>query len=157
MDTAQDLRGRIAEHTVRYEVWPHYDVVGRLGMDARRVIDGFDLELHGTHQHGHTFMTPGCELCHSTYQDLRRIADDILPTEQRPSEYEILPFDCALHSTAGRREMEVVVTIRIRHRQEYFAPIDGCEERCLREMEAHLLALGVARGHGAQSSALAHV
>ena len=153
MDTVQDLRGLIAEHTIRYEVWPHYDVVGRLGIDARRVIDGFDLELHGTHQNGHTRMTPGCELCDSTYHDLQQIAEIILPTEHRPSEYEILPFDNALHSMAGRREMEVVLTIRIRHRQDYFTPIDGCEERCLREMEAHLVTLGVARGHGAQSSA----
>ena len=156
MDPVQDLPSLIGERTIRYEVWPHYDIVGRIGVDARRVIDGFDLELHGTHQNGHTLMTPGCELCHGTYRDLRRIAEIILPTEQGPSEYEILPFDSALHSSAGRREPEVVLTIRIRHRQDYFSPIDGCEERCLRGMEAHLVALGVARGHGAKSTALSH-
>ena len=157
MDPDQDLRNLIGEHTIRYEVSPHSDIIGRLGIDARRVIDGFDLELHGTHRHGHTRMTPGCGLCRSTYRDLRRIAEIILPAERRPSQYEILPFDSALHSIAGRREMEVVLTIHSRHRQEYFAPLDGCEERCLREMEDQLVTLGVARGRGAQSSAVRRV
>lgn len=142
MDSTQELRNLIAEHTVRYEIWPHYDVD-----DGAKVIDGFDLELHGTHEHGHSRLTPGCDLCRQTYEHLRHIAEAVLPREERPSEYEIPPFDNSLHGKRGG-EMEVVLTICIRHRNQYFATVDECEEKCLREMRDKLTGLGVARGGG---------
>lgn len=110
-------------------------------------MDGFDPELHGTHDHGQTRNTPGCECCWTTYGNLRKIADAVVPTEERPSEYEIAPFDNSLHST-GRRESEVVLTIQIKHRHEYFAPVDDCQQRCLHEMVDKLLALGIRDGKG---------
>jgi hypothetical protein len=141
MQSDQNLQGFVAVHTIRYEIWPHYDI----SPEGGKVIDGFDLELHGTHDHGHTRNTPGCEFCWTTYGDLRKIADAVLPTEGRLSAYEIQPFDNSLHSTAGR-ESEVVLTIQIKHRHEYFAPVDDCEQGCLHEMAGKLAELGVQRG-----------
>lgn len=138
----EDLRRIIEKHTVRYEVWPHYEM-----NDGKRVTVGFDLELHGTHDHGTTRLSPGCHLCTETYADLRRVAESILPKEQRPSEYEIPPFDASLHGTA-RGPLEVVLPIRIEHRHNFFDPVDGCEERCLKEMEGTLAELGVPNGRG---------
>jgi hypothetical protein len=139
------LRDLVAEHTITYEIWPHYDMTP----EGDRVMNGFDLELHGTHSHGHTRLTPGCDLCSHTYRDLRMIGETVLPTEVRPSEYEIPPFDHALHSRPGR-EAEVVLVVHIKHRHEYFAPVDQCEETCLREMAEKLAELGVrgTRGSG---------
>lgn len=144
MDSIQELRNLVAEHGIRYEMWPHYDIDGRPGT-GKRVMDGFDLELHGTHDHGHTRMTPGCELCWKTYGHLQKIAETILPKEERPSRYDIPPFDNSLSARAGG-EMEVVLTVCIRHRTQYFAEVDPCEERCLQEMIAKLSELGVSRG-----------
>jgi hypothetical protein len=138
MESSEELRNLIAKHTVRYEIWRHVDIY-----DDKRVTDGFDLELHGTHDHGHTQLSPGCELCRGTYGDLRKIAETILPKEERLSIYEIPSFDSSLHTRAGGR-LEVVLTICIRHRSEYFADVDQCEERCLQEMTGKLKALGVA-------------
>lgn len=142
METDQELRALISEHTVRYEIWPHDDI-----SEDKRITDGFDLELHGTHDHGHTHMTPGCECCWSTYGHLRKIAETVLPKEERPSRYEILPFDSSLHASA-RGRIEVVLTICIRHRSQYFAAVDPCEERCLHQMIAKLNDLGVGNGRG---------
>lgn len=69
-----DLRQIIEKHTVRYQVFPHYEM-----NDGKRVMVGFDLELHGTHDHGTTRLSPGCQLCRETYHDLYRIAESILP------------------------------------------------------------------------------
>lgn len=147
MQADQDLQILVSEHTIRYEIWMHYDI----SPEGLKVMDGFDLELHGTHDRGQTRNTPGCEFCRTTYGDLRKIADAILPTDERPSAYAIPPFDNSLHST-GSRESEVVLTIQIKHRHEYFAPVDDCEEKCLQEMVDKLRALGIRDGRGVGSS-----
>lgn len=135
-------RGLVAQHTIRYEIWQHRDIA-----DGKQIVNGFDLELHGTHDHGRSSLSPGCEHCWITYEELRRIAESILPAEQRLSDYEIPPFDNSLHW--GRaREGEVVLTIHIKHRHEYFTPIDDCEQRCLGEMVDKLRELGISGGRG---------
>ena len=90
-------------------------------------------------------MSPGCDICQRTFRDLQMIAESILPKEERPSIYEIPPFDNSLHAKAGG-ELEVILTICIRHRTQHFGPVDSCEEKCLHEMIANLTGLGVVRG-----------
>jgi len=100
---------------------------------AERVKTGFDLELYGTHDHGHSSLTPGCERCTATYRDLRQVAEWILPKEERPSVYDIEPFDHSLHARSTKR-FEVELKIRIQHRHGWEEPIDECEKRCLAEI-----------------------
>ncbi len=145
IDPVTELKRVVERHTVRYEVWPHYEIA-----DGKRVVVGFDLELYGTHDHGDTSMSPACRLCSETFADLRRVAESILPKEQRPSQYEIAPFDQSLHASAGGR-FEVMLPIRIEHRHGFFDPIDDCEERCLKEMQQQLAELGVPCGRGAKA------
>ena len=140
-ETVKELKQIIEKQTVRYEVWPHYEIV-----KGDRVIVGFDLELYGTHEQGKTSLSPGCGLCEETYAGLRHLAESILPSEQRPSTYEIPPFDASLHESAGG-VFEVVAAIRIEHRHGFFDPVDACEERCLKEMCQKLTDLGVSAGH----------
>jgi len=129
----QELNSIVEKHTVRYEAWPHWEM-----HEDRRVMVGFDLELYGAHDHGHSQPIRNCEI----YADLKKVADEILPKEERPSSYRIQPFDHALHSE-GRGPSEVVLVISIQHRRDYFSPVDACEERCLAEMESSLKRLGI--------------
>ncbi len=142
-DLIEQLKAAVAKHTVRYEVWPHYELRG-----DDRVIVGFDLELRGTHSHGTSRLSPGCPFCTETFADLRRIAEWILPKEERPSEYDLPPFDQSLRSS-GKGVFEVVLQIKIEHRHDFLGPVDDCERRCLTEMEHSLAELGVRGGHGA--------
>lgn len=139
-DTGQELRQIIDKHTVHYKVLPHYEID-----DGKRVMVGYDLELYGSHDHGNTRSSPGCHLCTETYADLRRVAEWILPKEQRPSQYDIQPFDASLHAS-GSGPLEVVLPIRIEHRHDFFGPVDNCEQRCLKEMQEKLAELGVSSG-----------
>jgi hypothetical protein len=139
-----ELKQIIDKHTVRYEVWPHYEMAG-----GNRVIVGFDLELYGTQDHGKTLLSPGCLLCRETYDDLRRLAEWILPEEPGSSEFEIPPFDDSLHESP-RGKFEVVVPIRIEHRHGFFDPVDSCEQKCLQEMQKKLAVLGISGGRGAR-------
>jgi hypothetical protein len=138
------LKTIVEKHTVRYQVWPHYEM-----HDGNRVMVGFDLQLHGTHDHGNTRLSPGCSLCAETFADLRKIAEWILPKEERPSSYEIPAFDQSL-SSSGKGPFEVVLPIRIEHRHDFFGPVDDCEQRCLREMEQKLVELGARGRRGAK-------
>lgn len=141
-----ELRELVEKHTVRYEVWMEYGMVN----GAVRPV-GFELDLLGTHDHGHTAFAPGCEVCRATYGDLREIANWILPVTTRPTVYNIAPFDSALHLTPKRRSPpEVRLEVHIEHRHDRDQAIDSCEELCLKEMEAKLASLGVKGSRGAR-------
>lgn len=144
-DSIRRLQAIVEKHTVRYEAWPHYEM-----NDGKRVMVGFDLELHGTHDHGNTRSSPGCRLCAETFADLRQVAEWILPKEDRLSRYDLPPFDQSLHGSR-KGPLEVILPIRIEHRHDFFSPVDDCEQRCLTEMEQSLAELGVSGGRGTRS------
>ncbi len=144
-DDLEELRDIVGRHDVVYEVRRHEDVV-KFREQSKIVKDGFDLTLCGTHDHGHSRATPGCEICADTYRDLEQIARWITPAEERPSLCRIQPFDAALYSVrTPNRRLEVELNIQIQHRRGWDEPIDECEKRCLTEMEQKLKTLGVRR------------
>ncbi len=141
-EPVDQLKALVSDHQVCYEVWPEHLIV-----QGESVQVGFGLELCGTHGHDDTHPMPGCAQCYQLYTDLKRIADWIEPQEQRPSQYEIQPFDRALHESAKRRfRPEVTLTIKILHREGFDQPVDDCEQRCLTEMVQKLGELGATRG-----------
>ncbi len=141
------LRELARRHQVCYEVWPEWSVA-----KERKIQVGFELQLCGTNSHvaaeGDHQPVPGCEYCLSTYEDLRQIAEWILPRDERPSRYEIGAFDRALHvAPHGRHSRsEVVLTIHIMHRADFNREVDDCENRCLKEMRGRLNQLGIYEG-----------
>lgn len=141
-ETTRRLRELAQAHQVCYEVWPEL-----LMVKGQKVKVGYDLELYGVHDHPEEQIVPGCPHCQHTYLILRQIAGWILPTEARPSRYEIEPFDHAVHQTPKRGfQAEVVLCLKILHRHGFDQPIDECEERCLKEMREKLASIGVAQG-----------
>jgi hypothetical protein len=136
----RDLAARIG---ARYEVFPDTEVV-----DHQIVRVGFELQLYALHEHEHE---RGAQIvgpeCFKAYDELREIAEWIMPTASRPSRYEIEDFDRALHAEPGTSELgEIRLTVKILHRRDFFAPIDACEETCLEEMKEKLARLGVREG-----------
>jgi hypothetical protein len=142
-ETIEQLRELTHEHRVCYEVWPEY-----LMLQGQRVQVGFQLELCGIRQCEGEPLTPGCQYCYKTFVDLRKIAEWIMPQERRPSRYEISIFDGAIHSVSKRRfRPEVVLNMKIVHREGFDQPVDKCEELCLKEMRQKLRELGVPEGN----------
>lgn len=141
------LREIARSHQVCYEVWPERSV-----SEGRAIRIGFELQLCGANTHsragGPNHPVPGCEHCVRTYGELRQIAEWILPTEERPSRYEIGAFDHSLHIAPKKRKSrsEVVLTIHIMHRHDFNRPVDDCEDRCLKEMQQRLRELGIVEG-----------
>jgi len=141
-ETAARLRELAEAHHVCYEVWPE-----SLMVKGQLVKVGYNLELYGVHDHPEEQIIPGCAHCQHTYAVLRQIAEWVLPTEKRPSRYEIEPFDHAWHETPKRKfRPDVVLSVKILHRHGFDQPVDECEERCLREMREKLTSLGIMRG-----------
>lgn len=132
------LREFVKHYQVCWEVWPEYLMVGG---KQRQV--GFELELSGTHDSGMGHIGPGCPACRRIYGALHAVADWILPKEERPSMYEIGPYEAALrYSKVRGNRPDVTLAVKIVHRRGFDQPVDKCEMRCLREMKEHLSELG---------------
>ena len=131
---------------------------------------GFELELRAVHGPTTYKPTPGCPHCGHLFKGLKELAEAVVPTEFRPSRYEVQPFDHSWHlyysgpkggsQTAGLKAgskdsdpfiPEVVLKLQILHRKNYFEPIDDCERKCLKEIEAALKKLGARKGGRAPS------
>ena len=137
------LRQIARDHEVCYELYPEWSIA-----EGRKIKIGFELELCGVNRHAldhERRPVPGCAYCAKTYDEMRDIAAWILPKEERPSRYEIEPFDRALHIAPAKRfrRSEVVVRIVIMHRHDFNRPVDDCEDRCLTEMRQRLSELGI--------------
>lgn len=149
-DSEEFVRNAIAKHRVSYERWNEFEMVNGV-----RTHTGYGLRLCGVNRHDGTerdgsggHPVPGCAICRSTYDDLRRVAEWILPKDVRKSRYKIEPFDYAFHiapKARGFRE-EIVVTIQILHRFNPNLPADECESLCLKEMCGKLKEFGVLEG-----------
>ena len=128
----------VKRYRVCWEVWPEYLMVG-----GKQQQVGFELELSGTHEPGTGYVSPGCPNCRQIYSALLAIADWILPKEERPSRYEIGPYEQALRYSAIRGSRpDVTLSVKIVHRRGFDQPVDQCETRCLKEMKEHLSELG---------------
>ena len=145
--TAGDLTSRseleqlVRDHSVRWKVYPEW------GTDAswQQQKVGFDLELTGTHFEPKHEPFAGCDECAKVYAALRRIAESILPSDPRPTKYEIEVFTGRLAFMLRGAPSRVTVTIRLVHREGAHDPVDDCEVTCLAEMEHALAALGARR------------
>ena len=145
--TTDDLKELARKHGVCYEVWPEWSLVGN-----ERIKIGYVLELYGanSHEQGRKIchLVPGCRSCRETFEDMKKIAEWIMPREERVSRYELEPFNRVIHIAPKQRKLrsEVVLTVKILHRSEINQPVDDCEQRCLKEMRGKLNELGILEG-----------
>ncbi|MCC6389120.1 MAG: hypothetical protein IT167_00860 [Bryobacterales bacterium] len=136
------LRELVALHGVRYERWPEYHYV-----DGKKTAVGFSVELYGIRDHGEVHLSPGDRESMETFDEMRKIAESVLPREDGSTRYEVEPYDPSLYIDPRHPERaEVVLKIKIFHRLGFFHPVDESEEQHLAEMERGLEELGVRRG-----------
>jgi hypothetical protein len=129
------LRQLVSDHQVVYEV--------------RRLPMGFDIDLYGTHGHRyeHATIRPGCDHCQELWDRLREIAEAALPPDPRASVYRPEGFRPGLTYDPKRHpRADVELVLQIRHRHDYNAVVDPCEQRCRDEIVARLRSLGVREG-----------
>ena len=156
MPDVETLRNWVAEHKVCWDLSPLVEMERHPNQPPARVQVGFELLLYGEHAEG-LKPSPGCPECVTLYDKLRAIALFTLPKENRPSRYELSPFDHSFHLRPESEWVpEVQLTIRIIHGSDYFRSIDDCEKRCAEEIQGQLRALGAKpkawpRGRGAAS------
>lgn len=137
------LRELVKKHKVCWEVWPEYHIDRK----GEKIQIGFQLDLVGTHDHPQTVPDPGCGECVTVYENLKKIGQWIIPKEDRDSRYEIGMFDASMHYASRRKfRRDIVLPIKIIHREGFDRPVDDCEDKCLKEMEEKLKELGVPEG-----------
>ncbi len=138
MEAEAALAQWVLEHKVTWEIGPLQELV-----DHHAATVGFELRLFGRHRPD-ARANPGCHECLALHQRLRAIAAAAFPRDDRPSRYEIEPFDGAFHlRPEADWTNEVQLTVRIVHGNGYLRPLDECEKRCADEIQAALRRMGV--------------
>jgi hypothetical protein len=138
MEPEVTLEDWVRLHHVTWELGPWQELVEHAPATV-----GFELRLFGRHGPD-VHARPGCAECGALHGKLRAIALAALPKEHRPTKYEIEPFDASFHlRPQSYWTPEVQLTLRIVHREGYLRPVDECEERCAKEIQQALRALGV--------------
>ncbi len=136
--SVKELKELVQRFRVCWKVWPEFTYV-----DGEKRQIGYELELAGTHEPWVKDPEPGCKHCQRVFMGLQEIAAWILPREERPSVYEIGPYHQSLtYWSLHRNRPDVMLKVKILHRQGWDRPIDECEDRCLKEMEQRLRELG---------------
>jgi len=131
-DEFGELKELVRQHKVCWEVWPVYHIARK----GEKIQIGFELELLRTHRDPKDVPKPGCAQCLEVYDDLKQIAQWILPKEDRLSRYEIGIFDSSIRYSAKRKfRRDVALMIKILHKAKFDDPTGDCEFRCLHEME----------------------
>jgi hypothetical protein len=131
-----ELKEIVQRHKVCWEVLPEYTI----DASGKKVQIGFDLILTGTiepHHGEETIMVPGCSECIRVLEDLRKIADWIIPKGEGCScRWEIQTLENMVQFASARRFREdMVIKIRVLHCQQ-------TEEDCLKKMEQALKSIG---------------
>jgi len=138
MDAEAALSEWVREHRVTWEIGALQELV-----DHHPAAVGFELRLFGRHR-THAQVNPGCPECLALHQRLRAIAAAAFPREERPTRYEVEPFDSAFHlRPESDWAAEVQLTVRIVHADGYLRPLDECEKRCADEIQSALRRMGV--------------
>lgn len=134
---AGELATFVRDHRVHFDVMPEVTFRG-----SERLKVGYVVRLWAVHAKGARAL-PGCAKCDDLIARLREIASAVRPPSDRPTMTAIEPFEHALYDS---REVpgadEVMLSMRLTHRAEYAAPVDPCEDRCLKEIRDALKTLG---------------
>ena len=137
-ENAQDLselRSSAKRCQACFEVWPAWSVAS----GPRRQV-GFEVDLCGGVEQ------PAAGARTAMYNELKRIAESVLPGDMGDVRVDVMPFDNSFHESPRRGfRPEVVVEIEITHSRAFEQPANAAEERCLRELEKGLAQLGVRR------------
>lgn len=140
----EELRNLIRRHRVCWEVWPLF----YLDKNGNKVQIGFDLEIIGTHSEGQQVLEPGSQESAEILQDLKTVAESVIPQEKLRCRSEIQVFDNLIQYSPLRKFREdFTVGVKITHRSGYDRPVDECEVQCIRQIEEKLKELGAQKGH----------
>ena len=140
-ETAAELADLVRQYDVAYEL-----TTEERASSARRPLArvGYRLRLIGSPVGDHRPILPGCPVCQDTFRALIRIANGVLPHDERATRYELDPFDAAWHTSAARPR-GVELSLVLIGRRDSTAPDSTCQLACLTDIETGLEQLGVRR------------
>lgn len=137
------LKNLVRKHRVCWEVWPLF----YLDDTGNKVQIGFDLEIFGTHSNEQQTLEHGTHESAEILQDLKKLAESIVPRDQQYCRSEIQVFDNLIQFSPLRRfRDDFTVGIKITHRSGYDRPVDACEIECLKQLQENLHKLGAQKG-----------
>lgn len=136
---SQDVKGLVERFHVCRDVWPEYAFFNH---EKRQI--GFELDFSGSPQDEEKHPEPGSDKCLEIYKALVRIAEEVLPQANKDATYQIEPYDQSIHYSPKRgNRPEVVLKVRILHREAFERPIDASEFQYLEKLQSQLEECGI--------------
>ena len=136
---SQDIRELVERFHVCRDVWPEYAFIKH---EKRQI--GFELDLSGFPQDAEKHPEPGCKESLETYQALVRIAEAVLPLADKNTTCQLEPYDQSIHYSSQRGDRpEVILKIRILHRNAFERPVDPAEFQYLEDLQRRLEEWGI--------------
>jgi hypothetical protein len=137
------LKNVVGKHRICWEVWPLF----YLDDNGQKVQIGFDLEIFGTHSNEQQTLEPGSHESAEILQDLKTVAESVIPKEQQYCRSEIQVYDNLIQFSPLRKfRDDFTVGVKITHRSGYDRPVDACEIECLKQIQENLKRLGAKKG-----------
>lgn len=136
---AQDIRELVERFHVCRDIWPEYAFIKH---EKRQI--GFELDFSGSAQDEEKHPEPGSDKCLEIYKALVRIAEEVLPNADDDTTYHLEPYDQSIHYLPQRgNRPEVVLKIRVLHREAFERPIDASEFQFLEHLQSQLEEWGI--------------
>jgi len=140
------LAALVERYQVCWEVAPEYSTIG--GQERQT---GFELELSGTHESATQHMGRGCPACRRIYSALHAVTECVLPKQERPSMYQIGPYEAALRYSAVHgsgsngtltAKIDVALKVKVLQLRGFDQPLCRGEMHSLQETKKRLSELG---------------
>ena len=127
------------EHQASFEIAPMIEM-----RDGQKLQVGYEINLFAELPLGGA----GQQAVGGLWEGLRSIAEKLLPPEATKARLEVAPYRSAARlRPENEMEAEVMLTARLFHASDYFAPVDERERLALSVLEKRLTGMGLKQGH----------
>ena len=131
------------EHQASFEIAPLIEMHA-----GQKVQVGYEINLFAELPAGAAAGPEREQAVMGLWERLRTVAEWLLPPEATKARLDIAPFRAAARlRPENEMEAEVMLTARLFHASDYFAPVDERERLALSVLEKRLTGMGLKQGH----------
>jgi len=141
--TETEIAAWARQNQASYEINPLIEM-----HEGQKLQIGYEVNLFAEFPTGRDAGPERQEAIMGIWERLRQVAERLLPPEATKARVEVAPFRAAARlRPENEMEPEVMLTARLFHANDYFAPVDESERLAVTALEKRLSGMGLKHGH----------